>query len=590
MSPDDVFPSKNDYFNAFIKTAQYITNLTSHQDLLTETGNAITRFYGAGIIGFFELQQEDVTSHHWIIPNGLSSDIILTTSIRKVIADVFTSGFLETRFIDLPDRYAVAFLPITWENKTTAVMLLGHRTSVPIPDDLLNTYLAVAGLVSTSISNAVAAFEHIAERKRAEDELRVARENLAFLVSNTPAVLYRFRASQEHRITFISDNVRKLTGYESAMFLENPGFWKDHIHPDDYEAVLTSLEGFTGSGLCASEYRFLCSDGVYRWMHDESKLLSDNNGNLSERLGYLIDITPRKVVEQKLVRNNEELCALNEELTAIQEELLHTNEELTRNEQTLISRNEDLSILNEELSATEEELQQNVHELLQREQELQETEKELRKALDEKEVLLSEIHHRVKNNLTAFISLLSLEGSYEDTPAGKSLKIDLQNRARSMALIHETLYRTGKFSDVDMHVYLNTLIDQIVNSYQLAPVITTVIKTEGITLDLSRATTTGLIINELITNSFKYAFPPGFDCREVRGESGKIQVLLSQENGGYELTVSDNGRGLPADLDPLTTKTLGLKLVNFLARHQLRADIRIQSDEGTKYIFMLNKK
>ena len=92
-------------------------------------------------------------------------------------------------------------------------------------------------------------------------------------------------------------------------------------------------------------------------------------------------------------------------------------------------------------------------------------EETLREALAEKEVLLSEIHHRVKNNLTAFISLLSLDGSYEDTEAGRALRKDLQNRARSMALIHETLYRTSNFSNVDMEVYLNNLVTQIAGSY-----------------------------------------------------------------------------------------------------------------------------
>ena len=87
-------------------------------------------------------------------------------------------------------------------------------------------------------------------------------------------------------------------------------------------------------------------------------------------------------------------------------------------------------------------------------------------ALREKEVLLSEVHHRVKNNLTAFISLLSLDGTYEDNEGGRALRKDLQNRARSMALIHETLYQTGNFSNVDMEVYLNNLIRQIAGTYQ----------------------------------------------------------------------------------------------------------------------------
>ena len=127
-------------------------------------------------------------------------------------------------------------------------------------------------------------------------------------------------------------------------------------------------------------------------------------------------------------------------------------------ENEVIRKNAELNEINEELTASEEELHQNVEELALRE-------KELQTALAEKEVLLSEIHHRVKNNLTAFISLLSLDGSYEDSESGRALRKDLQNRARSMALIHETLYRTGKFSNVDMSIYLKNLVDQIAQSY-----------------------------------------------------------------------------------------------------------------------------
>ena len=99
---------------------------------------------------------------------------------------------------------------------------------------------------------------------------------------------------------------------------------------------------------------------------------------------------------------------------------------------------------------------------------LRQNEARLTEALEEKEILLSEVHHRVKNNLTAFISLLGLDGSYEDTEGGRALRKDLQNRARSMALIHETLHQTGKFSNVDMEVYLNNLVRQIADTYRRA--------------------------------------------------------------------------------------------------------------------------
>jgi len=257
--------------------------------------------------------------------------------------------------------------------------------------------------------------------------------------------------------------------------------------------------------------------------------------------------------------------------------------ERKRAEESLQQKHRELNIAYEKLTSTQEQLRQNIEELSKREHELNE-------ALREKEILISEVHHRVKNNLTAFISLLSLESAYDESPAGLALKKDLQNRARSMALIHETLYRTKKYSRVDMDVYLSTLARQVVSSYESAKSIQIVVDANGITLDLSRATPCGLIINELLTNSLKYAFPASFDCETIRCAPCTVEVNLMEDAGSHILTVRDNGIGLPDDLNLATTKTLGLKLVNFLARHQLRASIEIRSDKGAELRFRFRDK
>ena len=232
----------------------------------------------------------------------------------------------------------------------------------------------------------------------------------------------------------------------------------------------------------------------------------------------------------------------------------------------------------------EDELKRNVEKLTM-------SEEELKAALAEKEILLAEIHHRVKNNLTAFISLLSLEGSTEDTPAGKMLKQDLQNRARSMALIHETLYKTHQFSEVDMDAYLTPLVNQVVISYSSAQSIRTIIEAKGVALDLSRATPAGLIVNELVTNSLKHAFPKeAIACRADQKDPCTIRIRLTKENGSYQLSVYDNGIGMPAGFDPLTAKSLGLKLVNFLAKHQMRATIEVNTVKGTEFVFRFRER
>ena len=141
-----------------------------------------------------------------------------------------------------------------------------------------------------------------------------------------------------------------------------------------------------------------------------------------------------------------------------------------------------------------------------------------------------------------------------------------------------------------MGEYLSTLVEQIVNSYESSKSIITVVETYGITLDLSRATPCGLIVNELLTNSLKYAFPSSFDCTSDRGSPCMIEVILEEDDGGFILTVRDNGVGLPPDLDISTTKTLGLKLVNFLAKHQMKSSVEASSDQGAEFRFRFRDK
>jgi len=159
-----------------------------------------------------------------------------------------------------------------------------------------------------------------------------------------------------------------------------------------------------------------------------------------------------------------------------------------------------------------------------------------------------------------------------------------------MALIHDTLYRTGNFSNVDMDVYLDKPYDQITASYAGSKKVRMIVEARGMVFDLSRATSAGLIVNELITNSFKYAFPPSFDCMAVRGEPCTIRVAISPQDGSFVLSVADNGRGLPADFNLLSTKSLGLKLVNFLAPSPVKGRNRGPGGYGDRVYFPAEQK
>lgn len=184
----------------------------------------------------------------------------------------------------------------------------------------------------------------------------------------------------------------------------------------------------------------------------------------------------------------------------------------------------------------------------------------LRDSLREKEALLQEVHHRVKNNLQVISSLLRLETSRtEDAGAQRVLK-DMQGRVLSMALLHETLYRTGRFGAVDLGPYLKHLAQQLIRTLQSDSALgRLVLELASVEVDIDQAIPCGLILNELLTNSLKHGL--------AHGRGGEVRVVLEADaSAAVRLQVSDNGAGLPPDFEMVRSKSLGLQLVTDLAR------------------------
>ncbi|HNV70515.1 MAG TPA: histidine kinase dimerization/phosphoacceptor domain -containing protein, partial [Candidatus Ozemobacteraceae bacterium] len=198
---------------------------------------------------------------------------------------------------------------------------------------------------------------------------------------------------------------------------------------------------------------------------------------------------------------------------------------------------------------------------------------QMEQSLREKEMLLKEIHHRVKNNLAVVSSLLSLQAKNKDA-AVRALLEEGQQRVKSMALVHEKLYQTKNVSAVNFDEYVRTIISEIMSLYQIdTRVIATEINIENIQLDLETAIPCGLLINELLTNAFKYAFP---DNRH-----GTLRIHFTQSQGIYSLLVQDDGIGLPSGFNPETSSTLGLELVHVLAG-QLGGELKLTSTGGVR--------
>lgn len=209
------------------------------------------------------------------------------------------------------------------------------------------------------------------------------------------------------------------------------------------------------------------------------------------------------------------------------------------------------------------------------------SEKEIVESLKEKEVLLKEIHHRVKNNLQVISSILNLQSSFVKDEKTLEILDESRNRIRSMAIIHENLYRTTNFSSIDFSSYLQNLSANLISSYHVrSGIVHLRTDMDKVELVLDQAIPCGLLVNELITNTIKYAFPTQ--------KEGEIFIGLKDVEGTIILNIEDNGIGLPKDYDILKSDTLGLQLVSTLVE-QLDGEINVTSDEGTKYLITFEK-
>ncbi|MDD5154318.1 MAG: histidine kinase dimerization/phosphoacceptor domain -containing protein [Desulfovibrionales bacterium] len=203
-------------------------------------------------------------------------------------------------------------------------------------------------------------------------------------------------------------------------------------------------------------------------------------------------------------------------------------------------------------------------------------EEQIRASLREKEVLLKEIHHRVKNNLQVISSLLRLQSQYVQDKGDVEIFKESQNRIKSMALVHEKLYQSKDLASINFHEYVSLLVNGLFRSYGVnTDKITLKTDIEDIMLGVDVAIPCGLIINELVSNSLKYAFP--------EDKEGGIKITLrTLDEGAMELTVADNGVGLPGDWDLTNSGSLGLKLVKILT-DQIDGQIDLDRSEGTKF-------
>jgi PAS domain S-box-containing protein len=408
------------------------------------------------------------------------------------------------------------------------------------------------------------------------------------------------------------------------------GEWLDQVHPQDRPVVDASIRKamYNEDPAFAYEIRVMHADGRYRWMGVTGRFMDyGTDGRATRLMGTRIDITERKLREQQLVAAeqslraseqsyrtlfeqapggigiasddtrmhevNSELCELlgysREELIGMPFAELVEPEQRKRidgalyalrsgrgNRREWMLKRKDGAFLVADVVASvmpDGRIMYLVHDVTQRKAD----ELALRGLLQEREALLREVHHRVKNNLQVIHSMLRLETWRSKGSDARSVLIDMQERVQSMALLHDMLYRVGKFVSVDVGVYLRQLCNQAMRAgSDRGNRIRLQLDLVSASLDMDQAMCCGLIVNELLSNCLKHGFPDG--------REGEIRVTLHAIDGGSQLRlcVSDTGVGLASDCLTNQPATMGLQLVADLAV-QLEGQLEVEGGPGAAF-------
>jgi PAS domain S-box-containing protein len=454
-------------------------------------------------------------------------------------------------------------------------------------------------------------------------ELRASEERFRQLAESIDEVFW-IKSPEKQEMSYISPGYETVWGRTCASLLASPSAWIESIHPGDRPRVLEAAAN-QASGGYDIQYRIARPDGEIRFIHDRAFPVRNSAGVVFRIVGVASDITARREAEElrrasegrfkaifqaepecvKVIGKDGALLQMNPAGLAmleaeslpqvIEHSLIRFLEPAYRESfQSMIERalGGEAGKLEFEitgLNGTRRWLESHAAPLPDGDgqatrmlavtrdvTEAKRAQEALRVSLREKEALLKEVHHRVKNNLQVIASLLRLESHRSTEPAAKLVLGEMKGRIQSMALLHETLYRTSNFAALDIGAYLGKLATQTFRALRTEP--------SGVKLDLAlqpvmigldQAIPCGLLLHELLSNALKHAFP--------NQRSGEVRVELERVNEKeVRLRVSDTGVGLGADFGRRVGQSLGLQLVSDLAR-QLGGDLKIETGTGAVF-------
>ncbi len=446
------------------------------------------------------------------------------------------------------------------------------------------------------------------------------------IAEESPAVLFRWKAAEGWPVAYVSRNVIQF-GYLSEELMSGDIPFPALVHPEDMGRIILESREYASHSVdrFQLEYRIVSRGGDVRWVNDRMVAERDAEGSIAHYRGVVLDVTERKRVEEKLrftqfaVDNtlsqafwttpegrifyvNDAAC---NSLGYTREELLgmtisdigpsfppevfaeHWRELREKGSLILESshRTKDGRVYPVEVNANHVVFDGKEYNCAFASDisERKRVEEELRISLAEKTLLLQEIHHRVKNNMQIVSTLLDLQSDSINDARVKSYFRECQNRISSLALVHEQLYQSGDFASVDFADYVHNLATRLFNSFAENPErVTLKIETDSVSLNIDQSIPCGLIVNELISNSLKYAFPDN--------RTGGIYVRLNSGPGDWiTLTVADDGVGLPADVDFRNTQSMGLQIVCMLVR-QLQGELELRNGAGAAYTARFRRK
>jgi PAS domain S-box-containing protein len=448
-------------------------------------------------------------------------------------------------------------------------------------------------------------------------------EKYQSLVENIRDVIYEL--DSQGVVLYISPAIRDMLGYDSAEIVGKN--FIDFGHKDDLSSRAEWFSELRKGRESPSEYRVLNKSGALRWARTRTRPIMED-GLFKGGRGILIDVTDQKLAEEALHESEEKYRSVFENsVMGISQalpdgRLINVNSacaeiygyanaeemmvELSSVEQLYANteeRKEVLRILTEKgvmepreiavvrrngtrftVLAGAREIKDSNGNLLYYQAEhiditdRKQAEEGIHASLREKEILLRELHHRVKNNMQVISGLLDLQARSSGNPELTEMLNKSQSRIRSMALVHEQLYSSKDLARIDMVGYVRALSQELFQAYKIDPgKIDLIVQTDGdVCVDISKATPCGLILNELVSNALKHAFP---------GDGpGELRIIIHEtKNKEIEIIVRDNGFGLPDGVDIHQPRSMGLYLVNGLVKKQLEGQIEVRRDNGTEF-------